>query len=125
MIDEDALRVTRRGRRLGAAVLATLAVLVVVTSVVGWVAFRRHGDFGTFWADELPPRISRCGRDWLSDTRVEEPAVNVPSGLVEVGSTPGGATILTRHTGCPDSSTVIWVRLGPDWFVAYSLSGGP
>lgn len=126
VIHEDDDRLARRGRRLGTVVIVVAVAALLMSGVIGWVAYRRQESFGTIWADKAPPKIGRCGREWLNDGTGEDPAPATLNGLVQIDSTPGGAPVLALQSGCPDPIyTVMWVSLGPNRFVSYSLSGGP
>lgn len=122
MPDSPDVAVQRRGRRVGVLVVTVAAVAVLASALGGWFAYQRYSSFGTVWADGAPPKIKRCEREW---DRNDGEAAAVPNDLVVVGSTAGGGSILSGHTGCPDTATVIWVALEHGHFVSYSLSGGP
>src|SRR5207302_8786295 len=125
MTDEDEVRLARRGRRIGSALLVLASVVLFVPGTGAWIAFRRQASFGTIWADKAPPKIARCGREWHKGGD-EEAAPMTLNGLVQVDTTPGGRPILALQSGCSTPTpTVVWVRLAPDRFIAYSLSGGP
>jgi len=121
VIDEESIRRDRRWRIIAIGVL----VIVGLGVAGGWVLYRRQHTFGTIWADKAPPRIDRCDRRWYKGDTESARATGL-NPLRRVGSTPGGAAILAAHTGCPEPvDTLLWVQLGVDSFVAYSLSGGP
>lgn len=117
-----------RGRWFSARRVVTAAVVMSGVIVVGvaWVLLNRRLTYGTWWGDRTPPKVSRCGRDWLRGLGSGPPRGVAGSTLKRVGATPGGADIVTAHPGCGGlTPTVIWVRTGDDNYVPYSLSGGP
>lgn len=108
--------------------LVTVVLLVsgVIFSGVGWVLLNRRLNYGTWWAERIPPKVSRCGRDWLRGLGTGPPRGVAPSDLKRVGATPGGADIVSDAPGCGVlPPTVIWVRTNADSYAPYALSGGP
>ena len=98
--------------------------MVVLT--VTWTFVNRQLSYGTFSADKTPPKIIRCGRDWLRGSADGPPQGGLPGGLHRVGTTPGGAPIVSEVPGCGGPApTGIWVDLGGGHYFAYGLSGGP
>jgi hypothetical protein len=118
-----------------------IAVAVAIGAVVGIVVLRNFvylplGDDGaTAIHDQasLPDRIHVCGRAWNKeglDRRVTKAELDsqsdIPVSLVDprfFAPCPNGACTSTAGKG--PCATVIFVRVGEDAYVGYSLSGGP
>ena len=88
------------------------------------------GAFGVHDALALPERIQLCGRSWRRDAldrRFTEAERELSGGAVvdpgPLGSCPAGpCTDVTVPRPC---DVVVWVRVGEDAYIDYSLQGGP
>lgn len=111
----------------------------IIVAVAGILVLRNFvyipGDGGASAihdAASLPNRLHVCGRDWNRaslDRRYTNADINDQSGgdptLVDprfFAPCPSGACTATAPVPC---ATVIFVRVGEDAYVDYSLSGGP
>jgi hypothetical protein len=98
--------------------------------VVALQLVRVHQETGEFrlTPSAAPPDLHAYGRTYHRST--SGPATSVPSGVHEIGATPGGGELLgPRHMathGAPQAvvPTVLWVRVGATLWT-YALSGGP
>jgi hypothetical protein len=97
--------------------------------------------YGTFSTSGPPPRIDWCGRRYIWSERVQSlfevnvllGGLNSQARLTQVGTTPSGLPIVARvmspnerakyHTDV--CAMELWVKLGPDSYLLYGLSGGP
>jgi len=120
----------RRGRILigigAVVVIAVLAAVVVAPRVGNALA----GADGIHDAAALPRQIQLCGRFWQRDAldrRFTAVAAREAFGGVVVdpgpfGSCPPGPCTAVAQSGACD--VVIWVRVGEDAYLDYSLQGG-
>jgi hypothetical protein len=119
-------------RGTGLATLA-VAVLVLASVILPRIGYAFGGAAGIHDAATLPEHISICGRDWRKG------ALGRPLGLIEIRARagvdpvvvdpapfapcpPGPCTTAAQEGSC---DTVIYVRVGEDAFLDYSLQGGP
>jgi hypothetical protein len=124
--------------------VVVLAAVVVAACLIGLMAYRASYGTIAFWTE--PPRISWCDRDYLQSPRlllaraeVEElsdavggdrpipPLVQVATVPPIVGD-PVFAAVIPQATrdelGLP-CAFAIYLRVGPDSYRPYLLSGGP
>jgi hypothetical protein len=117
-------------RRRIAIVLACVAVVIVAWRLFGGA---RETSPGVWDRASLPDRLQVCGRSYRHDTldRVRTAAEvedwqGFPPTIVQPLQVqpciPGPCTDVAEPTPC---DTVVWVRVGPDAYVDYSLQGGP
>jgi len=129
------------GRRAAAVIFAVVAALVVLAAVVAVTkpaGLRHRGWSGT------PDRVSACGRDYngpgdsftLAEVR-QEGAQLVGRAWVWFSSrelwataSPSATwadqqTVAADRAGGAPCGLAVYLRAGPDAFLAYSLSGGP
>src|SRR5207245_3847182 len=125
------------GRRLSLAAVAALSLPVLALSA--WVAYSRSA-FGTWDPTAQPARISYCDRIYLPGQHVSRALIDsTGNGLGvfpfrQVGSTAGRSPFYAKPI--PDSvrnryappplpcATAVYLKVGPDDYVAYALSGG-
>lgn len=98
--------------------------------------------FGTFDKSGLPPRIAWCGRRYVGPqpgttpptvTQAEAKGFETVGQWQRIGTTPAGdpyfAAVMSasdKHRFFTDVCAMgVWVNVGPDQYVSYSLSGGP
>jgi hypothetical protein len=121
-------------RRTLAALLGLIAVVVgiLVARNFVYVPLIDNGAAAIHDPTSVPARIHVCGRAWNKDAldrRFTEADINdqfgAPPTLVDprlFAPCPTGACTATAGGPC---ATVIFVRVGEDAYVDYSLSGGP
>ncbi len=123
----------KRHRRTGAGIAVAVMIisvlaLVVVAPRVGNVF---AGVLGVHDAAALPGKIQLCGRSWRKDAldrRFTEAELELFGGGAVVdpgplGSCPSGpCTDVAQPRPC---GVVVWVRVGEDAYLHYSLQGGP
>ena len=115
-----------------ATIVAALVIAALLVALV--VAFLGSiGSAGIDDAAKLPATIGICGRDWTKDAAqrrfslaeiragMEVEPVVVDPGLF-APCPPGPCTRVAQDGPC---HTVIYVRVGQDAFIDYSLQGGP
>ena len=122
--------------RAGVIATALLALLAV-----GWVSYSRAA-FGTWNPTAQPNRIDYCDRRYFPGrhvTRAQIDAVGNGFGVFpfrQVGTTPSGAPIYAKplpdnvRRMYPNSAPLpcamtVYMKVGPDDYVAYGISGGP
>src|SRR5438309_9206665 len=126
------------GRRLRLVTVAALALTAIV--LAGWVIYSRSA-FGTWNPTAQPARISYCDRTYLPGQHVSRAVIDsTGNGLGvfpfgQVGSTAGGTpffakplsdSVRDRYAPPPlPCATAVYLKVGPDDYVAYELSGGP
>src|SRR6202165_1962928 len=118
-----------------------VAVAVVGLVVLGWSYYSRAA-FGTWNPLAQPNRIDYCDRRYYPGwhfTRAQIDSSGNALGVFpfrQVGTTPSGAAIFAK--GAPDSilratpyagplpcSMTVYVKVRPDDYIAYGISGGP
>jgi len=114
-------------------VLPIIALAVVVVVVVPRVANILGGATGVHDAAALPDHLQICGRDWQKDSLERELSLAVlraRDGVEPVVVDPGlfppcpdGPCTRVAQTG--PCHTVVYVRVGEDAYMDYSLQGGP
>ena len=125
-------------RRLSHAAVAVLGSLILALS--GW-AFYSRGAFGTWDPTAQPARISYCDRTYLPGQHVSRATIDsAGNGLGvfpfrQAGSSAGGTPFFAKPL--PDSvryrfgtpplpcAMAVYLKVGPDDYIAYVLSGGP
>jgi hypothetical protein len=121
-----------RGRG-AAVVIAAMAVTVAGLVVVPRIGATLAGASAIHAVDELPQDIELCGRQWAKDVLVRtftKAGIREQSGVDPVvvdpgpfaACPPGPCTDVAQPGPC---HTVIWVRVGQDAYIDYSLQGGP
>src|SRR5437762_7586554 len=126
------------GRRLSRAAVALLGSLMLALS--GWVFYSRSA-FGTWDPTAQPARISYCDRTYLPGQRVSRAIIDsTGNGLGvfpfrQAGSTAGGTPFFAKplsdsvryRYGTPPlpCAMAVYLKVGPDEYIAYVLSGGP
>ena len=134
---------THKGKRMGSGprprtIVIAIVVLVVVTAAIGLVVVPRvrnalAGADGIHDAGALPGRIQLCGRSWRKDELARtftaagiREEFGVDPMVVDPGPCascpPGPCTDVAQAEPC---HVVIWVRVGQDGYMDYSLQGGP
>ena len=98
--------------------------------------------YGTFDKSGLPPRIEWCGRRYEGPqasesartfTEAEAQGFEAAGQWQKIGTTPAGnsyfAKVMSgadkRHFLTDVCTMGVWVKVGDDRYVSYSLSGGP
>jgi hypothetical protein len=120
----------RRGV-LVAAVIA--AVIVVGLAAVPRIQNAMSGATGIHDAAALPDHVRVCGRGWTKDALLRRSTLaeirtrdDVEPVIVDPGwfpsCTPGACTAVAQDLPC---ATVVYVRVGEDAYLDYSLQGGP
>ena len=120
-----------RWMALAAVVAGVVATFLVVRNNVH-LPFPGQPEPGIHDAASLPDAIRVCGREWHRDglerqfsaTQLDERSESIPT-FVDVDflpACPSGACTTTAQGSC---ATVIWVRVGADAYIGYSLQGGP
>ena len=126
------------GRLKRAAVLAAILAGLVLA---GWIGYSRVA-FGTWNPVAQPNRIDYCDRRYYPGwhfTRAQIDARGNGLGVYpfrQVGRTPGGAPVFAKPL--PDSlrretptsgplpcAMTVYLKAGPDDYLAYGISGGP
>lgn len=122
-------------RRGGLAIVAVIVATIALATVPSLIHRQALGLGATdiHSVASLPDRISVCGRDWDKDatgrrfTRAEiRSQLGVVPALVDplpFAPCPRGPCTQKAVNGACD--TVVFVRVGEDAYVDYSLSGGP
>jgi hypothetical protein len=129
-------------RRAGLGLVISSAAVVVSLAIVAGAAFgvRNRVVFGEFFTADAPPRVDYCGRRYYPGHRIETLAQvnsvlaeNGLAGLTQIDWSPSGMPVVTNvlspaqkasfHTDVCTMS--LWVKIGPDAYLAYYLSGGP
>ena len=126
------------GRRLRLVTVAALALTAIV--LAGWVIYSRSA-FGTWNPTAQPARISYCDRTYLPGQHVSRAVIDsTGNGLGvfpfrQVGSTAGRSPFFAKplsdsvrdRYGTPPlpCAMAVYLKVGPDDYVAYALSGGP
>jgi hypothetical protein len=123
---------TRRWFVVAVIGLAAIAFGAQAVRNLFHVPFLGSGSNAIHAPGSLPQRIDVCGRDWTRSatetpyTMAEITAMSgTPPALVGAGPLPAcpeGACTRGQNQPC---STVIFVRVADDGYVAYALSGGP
>ena len=123
-------------KRSGTITLALAALIVL-----GWVSYSRAA-FGIWNPMAQPSRIDYCDRRYYPGwhfTRARIDALGNGFGVFPfrpVGTTPSGAPIYakplpdsmrhaTPYSGPLPCAMTVYMRVGPDDYVAYGISGGP
>ena len=119
-------------------ILVAIVVVVIVAAATWLVVVPRvrnalAGADGIHDVGTLPGRIQLCGRSWRKDELARtftaahireeigvEPVVVDPGPFASCP--PGPCTDVAQAEPC---HTVIWVRVGQDGYMDYSLQGGP
>jgi hypothetical protein len=126
----------RRRRPKRADIAATLVVVLFICSiiVIAVGTFIAHDLRPTGSMFGLPGRLSfpLCGRSYLlsnsSSVHLDGAASSDPRTTI-LEPTIGNVPLLALLTTCPRydgfSPTVIWLHVGGDEYVSYSLEGGP
>src|SRR2546422_10932482 len=125
-------------RRLSLAAVAVLGSLIL--AVPGWVFYSRSA-FGTWDPTAQPARISYCDRTYLPGPHVSRALIDsTGNGLGvfsfrQVGGTAGRTPFYAKPL--PDSvrnryappplpcAMAVYLKVGPDDYIAYVLSGSP
>jgi hypothetical protein len=119
----------RTGERSGVGrwiLIGALVIAIALTAAILQPVWRSAGGFSD--PRSLPAQISMCGRQWKRDDVLPPWSAADPriAGRMTVVR-PGPFGLLTAcpwpHTSFV--STVIFVRIGDDAYVDYSLRGGP
>ncbi len=119
-------------------ILVAIVVVVVAAAATWLVVLPRVGNalagaHGIHDAGALPGRIQLCGRSWRKDELARtftaadiREAFGVDPIVVDPGPfascPPGPCTDVAQAEAC---HVVIWVRVGQDGYMDYSLQGGP
>jgi len=131
------------GRRvLRIVLLVAAAAVTIAIFAVAPTALQNRMVYGTFNTAGAPPRVDYCGRRYYpADQPKTETLAQIDAflardglhGLTQVGTAPPGMPIVTNvippqvrvryHTNV--CTMVLWVKIGSDAYVGYSLSGGP
>ena len=119
-----------RLRRNLIAVIAIAAIAIggLVLAHLGYLKLPGQGAAAIHDPASLPDRISMCGRFWDKDPRGMRFS---KSQLVETyGSQPkvvdpDSHDCQSGACGATTCDTLIWVRVGEDAYIGYSLLGGP
>jgi hypothetical protein len=119
---------------------------VVLVAVIGGVAaapaVQNRLTYGTFSTQGPPPRVDYCGRRYYpsepasAQTRSEIDDFlrkNGFHGLQQIATAPSGMPILANVIPAEARvayqtrvcTMILWVKITPDRYVGYSLSGGP
>ena len=119
---------------LGAAALVVVGFVLVAFILANFMYLPVLGDLdpGTHEVASLPDSIHVCGRSWSKDgldrqytlAQIADTFGTAPT-VVDtrpLAPCPGGACTASAAAAC---ETVIFVRVGSDSFVDYSLRGGP
>ena len=118
-----------------------VAVALAALGVLGWVSYSRAA-FGTWNPAAQPNRIDYCDRRYFPGwhyTRAQIDARGNGLGVYpfrQVGMTPNGAPIFAkpvadslRHetptSGPLPCAMTVYLKSGPDDYIAYGISGGP
>ena len=117
-----------------------IAVALVGLVVVGWISYGRAA-FGTWNPMAQPNRIDYCDRRYYPGwhfTRAQIDSRGNGLGVfpfLQVGTTPIGAPIFAkppaglRHetptSGPLPCAMTVYIKTGPDDYIAYGMSGGP
>jgi hypothetical protein len=118
-----------------------IAVALAGLVLVGWSSYSRAA-FGTWNPMAQPNRIDYCDRRYFPGwhfTRAQIDATGNGLGVYpfrQVGTTPGGAPVFAKPL--PDSlrretptsgplpcAMTVYLKAGPDDYLAYGISGGP
>jgi hypothetical protein len=127
------------GRVLKRAAVVALALAGLV--LLGWIGYSRAA-FGTWNPMAQPNRIDYCDRRYFPGwhfTRGQIDARGNGLGVFafrQVGMTAGGAAYFakpvpdslrrpTPYSGPAPCAMTVYLRVGPDDYVAYGISGGP
>ena len=123
---------SRRGRILVGIGLVTVVACLVLVVVAPRVGNAITGADGIHDAAALPRRIQVCGRSWQKDDldrrfTAAETRETFGGGVVvdprPFGACPPGpCTDVVQSEAC---DVVVWVRVGQDAYLNYSLQGGP
>jgi len=132
------------GWRTAAAVLIAAAGLATAGAVARPIAASLHSRvaYGTLDPNSVPARIDYCGRRYYADagatwTREKAASTSDPSFQAswrEIGRTDGGTPYYAMVV--PDTvrrvfsppipcTMLVYLRVGPDVYSVYPLSGGP
>jgi hypothetical protein len=121
-----------RGRRLSIGVLAVV-VLIALGSMAVRIVFGAWDASAIHDPASLPGRISVCGRDWSKDALGRQVTLDQAREMKSGGEPSVVAT--GPFAPCPTGpcasiadgacDTVVFVRVGTDAYIDYSLSGGP
>lgn len=124
-------------RRHRIAVVALSVVVLALGAMVGLPFYYRHVYHRWPWQDTAA-QVSACGRDYVDPDTADPQSLRTASetdgvALHQVGSTGGWFHTQEiwghRYRGPEYSGTecglAVWLRVGHDQFVRYSLSGGP
>ena len=108
--------------------------VVALAAVIGWNLLLGvvYPTSRIYPAASLPERIHVCNRDWSEDTDARfttaevraqfgrDPVIVSPGPLAPCPQSP-----CSRGGGEPSCNAIVFVRVGGDLFVDYSLLGGP
>lgn len=115
----------------GHVIVVTVIIIALGVPILG-ALWLRH-TYGTLDPLTVPPKISAFGRDYRasengSSTRAQVLATRGgdPVDILEpaIGTWPFVPPWVGSATGF-GTPTVVWLRVGPDAYQAYELSGGP
>lgn len=121
-------------RRRRWAIVAIVVVVLGLTTIPGLIhrVVLGLGATDIHEAASLPDHISVCGREWTRDASGREfsrAEIRTQSGVeptlvdpLPFAPCPRGPCAQTSNDSC---DTVVYVRVGSDAYVDYSLSGGP
>jgi hypothetical protein len=97
-------------------------------------AMRNQAMYGTVSTEGTPPLIRYCNRTYLPAAAPKSGSQVMELNILErIGTTPAGMPVMadvmspasraSYHTNV--CTMAIWVKTGPDQYLAYGLSGGP
>jgi hypothetical protein len=130
----------RRVAILGAAGILVGGIILVLLIVAGRAVYSRAA-FGTWDPRELPARISYCDRRYLPGSHLTRSRIDAEANdlgtfpVRQIGTTLDGKPIFAKPL--PDNvrhkygnpplpcAMSVYLKVGDDDYVAYSLSGGP
>ena len=118
-----------------------VAVVLAAIVLLGWVYYSRTA-YGTWNPLAQPKRIDYCDRRYYPGWHFSRAQIDSSGNALavfpcrQVGTTPSGAAIFakvapdsirraTPYSGPLPCSMTVYVKVGPDDYIAYGISGGP